>query len=94
MEPTQKSPSQQEERAEEVLHSLGFPKVRVRRHGDVARVEIAREDLPRALSLVMLDIITAALRPCGFVYITLDIQGYRPGSINENSAVSVVAPAT
>jgi pyridinium-3,5-biscarboxylic acid mononucleotide sulfurtransferase len=94
MEPTQKSPSQQEERAEEVVHSLGFPKVRVRRHGDVARVEIARDDLPRALSLVMLDTITAALRPCGFVYVTLDIQGYRSGSINEMMPVSAVAPNT
>ena len=73
----------QVERAEEALHALGFPQVRVRHHGDLARIEIARPDLPRALTLAMLDQITAALRPLGFVYITLDTQGYRSGSMND-----------
>jgi uncharacterized protein len=73
----------QVEQAEEALHILGFPQVRVRHHGDLARVEIARADLPRALSLDILDRITAALRPLGFLYITLDTQGYRSGSMND-----------
>jgi uncharacterized protein len=83
----------QVERAEDVLHSLGFCKVRVRHHGDLARIEIAREDLPRALSLAMLDSITAALRPVGFLYITLDTEGYRSGSMNMVLPASAVAPA-
>ena len=57
----------QVEQAEMVAHLLGFPRVRVRHHGDLARVEIARDDLPRALTLSMLDRITALLRPLGFL---------------------------
>ncbi|MES2391576.1 MAG: ATP-dependent sacrificial sulfur transferase LarE [Acidobacteriota bacterium] len=71
------------EQAEDALHSLGFLQVRVRHHGNLARIEIAREDLPRALTLTTLDAITAALRPLGFLYITLDTQGYRTGSMND-----------
>jgi pyridinium-3,5-biscarboxylic acid mononucleotide sulfurtransferase len=74
----------QVEQAEEALHHLGFPQVRVRHHGDLARIEIAREDLPRALTLDTLDRITAALKPLGFLYITLDTQGYRSGSMNDS----------
>jgi len=62
-------------------------------HGNLARIEIAREDLPRALSLSMLDAITAALRPIGFLYITLDTEGYRSGSMNKVLPVSALAPA-
>jgi pyridinium-3,5-biscarboxylic acid mononucleotide sulfurtransferase len=83
----------QVERAEDALHALGFQQVRVRHHGELARIEIAREDLPGALTLVMLDRITAALRPCGFVYITLDTQGYRTGSMNEVLPTSAIASA-
>jgi uncharacterized protein len=83
----------QVERAEEALHELGFAQVRVRHHGDLARVEIARPDLPRALTLAMLDQITAAMRPLGFVYITLDTQGYRSGSMNDVLPVSAIASA-
>ena len=83
----------QVEQAEDALHSLGFPQVRVRHHGDLARIEIAREDLPRALSLSTLDRITAALRPIGFLYVTLDTQGYRSGSMNDVLPVSAVSPA-
>ena len=55
----------QVERAEDALHALGFPHVRVRHHGELARIEIARQDLPRALELTMLDRITSELRPLG-----------------------------
>jgi uncharacterized protein len=81
----------QVEQAEDALHALGFPQVRVRHHGNLARIEIAREDLPRALSLDTLDSITALLRPIGFLYITLDTQGYRSGSMNDVLPVSAVA---
>jgi uncharacterized protein len=83
----------QVERAEEALHTLGFLHVRVRHHGELARVEIARQDLPRALTLDMLDRITAALLPLGFVYVTLDTRGYRSGSMNDVLPVSAIASA-
>ena len=67
--------------------------MRVRHHGELARVEIAREDLPRALTLEMLDRITEALRTVGFVYVTLDTQGYRAGSMNAVLPVSAIGPA-
>jgi len=72
----------QVEQAEDALHAMGFEQVRVRHHGDLARVEIAREDLPRALDLALLDRMTAALKRVGFLYVTLDTQGYRTGSMN------------
>jgi uncharacterized protein len=84
----------QVEQAEAALHSLGFQQVRVRHHGDLARIEIARTELSRALTLDALDRITAALRPLGFLYITLDTQGYRSGSMNEVLPASTIAPAT
>jgi uncharacterized protein len=83
----------QVEQAEDALHQLGFPQVRVRHHGDLARVEIAREDLARALSLDMLDRITDAVRPAGFLYITIDSQGYRSGSMNDMLPVSAITSA-
>jgi uncharacterized protein len=84
----------QVERGEEALHRLGFAQVRVRHHGDLARIEIARADLPRALDLVMLDRITAALREVGFLYVTLDTQGYRSGSMNDVLPVSAIGTTT
>lgn len=84
----------QVERAEDALAAMGFRKVRVRHHGELARVEIAREDLPRALTLATLDAMTEALKACGFRYTTLDTQGYRTGSMNEVLPVSAIARAT
>jgi uncharacterized protein len=84
----------QVEQAEEALHALGFHQVRVRHHGDLARIEISRPELPRALTLEALDRITAALRPLGFLYVTLDTQGYRSGSMNDVLPASAIAPAT
>ncbi|MGD0445123.1 MAG: ATP-dependent sacrificial sulfur transferase LarE [Edaphobacter sp.] len=84
----------QVEQAEAALHDLGFPQVRVRHHGDLARIEIAREDLPRALSLPTLEKITAAIKPLGFLYVTLDTEGYRSGSMNAVLPTSAITPAT
>ena len=84
----------QVEQAEAALHALGFQQVRVRHHGDLARIEISRAELPRALSIEILDRITAALRPLGFLYITLDTQGYRSGSMNEVLPTTAITPAT
>jgi uncharacterized protein len=83
----------QVEQAEAALHALGFQQVRVRHHGELARIEISRSELPRALSLETLDRITAALRPLGFLYVTLDTEGYRSGSMNDSLAGIVPASA-
>jgi uncharacterized protein (DUF111 family) len=83
----------QVERAEEAVRGLGFAQVRVRHHGELARVEIARAELERALSLEMLDRMTAALRAIGFVYVTLDTQGYRSGSMNDVLPASAITAA-
>jgi pyridinium-3,5-biscarboxylic acid mononucleotide sulfurtransferase len=78
---------EQVERSEESLRQLGFREFRVRHHGELARVEIARDELGRALTIEMLDAITAALKQAGFKYVTLDCAGFRSGSMN------VVLPA-
>ena len=72
----------QVEQAEDSMRALGFREFRVRHHGELARVEIARAEMPNALSMEMLDAITAALRQAGFQYITLDCAGFRSGSLN------------
>jgi len=82
---------EQVERAEESMRQLGFRELRVRHHGELARVEIARAELPRALSMEMLDQISAALKQAGFQYITLDCSGFRSGSMNAILPVDVLA---
>jgi uncharacterized protein len=73
---------EQVERAEESVRNLGFREFRVRHHGDLARVEIARDELPRALSMEMLDAITVTLKRAGYQYVALDSSGFRSGSMN------------
>jgi uncharacterized protein len=73
---------EQVERGEESLRLLGFRELRVRHHGELARVEIARVDLPRALTMEMMGAITEALKQTGFKYVTLDCAGFRSGSMN------------
>jgi len=70
------------EEGEEALRQLGFRELRVRHHGELARVEIARTELSKALSMDMLDAITAALKKAGFKYVTLDCSGFHSGSMN------------
>jgi pyridinium-3,5-biscarboxylic acid mononucleotide sulfurtransferase len=73
---------QQIEQAEESLRQMGFRELRVRHHGELARVEIARSELARALSMEMMDAITTALKQAGYKYVTLDCQGFRSGAMN------------
>jgi pyridinium-3,5-biscarboxylic acid mononucleotide sulfurtransferase len=73
---------EQVENAEEAIRQLGFREFRVRHHGELARVEIARAELPRALAIETLDAISAALRKAGVQYVTLDCTGFRSGSLN------------
>jgi pyridinium-3,5-biscarboxylic acid mononucleotide sulfurtransferase len=70
------------EQGEDALRQLGFRQVRVRHHGEIARLEIAREELPRALSLEMAAEFTRIFKGLGFTYVTLDLEGFRSGSMN------------
>jgi len=69
------------EAAEQALQDRGFRQVRVRVHGDVARIEVPPDELERLFR--MRDVITAALREIGFAYVALDLAGYRSGSMDE-----------
>jgi uncharacterized protein len=71
------------EQAEEAIRALGFRLFRVRHHGDLARVEIARDEMARALDPPVGDAIVVALKHLGYRYVTVDLQGYRTGSLNE-----------
>ena len=68
---------------EESLKALGFHQFRVRFHGELVRIEIAREEMERALTLEMAGTLTGLFKPLGFKYVTLDLEGYRQGSMNE-----------
>jgi len=70
------------ERGEEEIKALGFRQFRVRFHGDLVRIEIAKEELERALAPEMASAFTAIFKPLGFHYVTLDLEGYRQGSLN------------
>jgi uncharacterized protein len=82
---------EQVERGEESLRQLGFRELRVRHHGELARVEIARNELPGALTMEMMDAITSALKQAGFKYVTLDCTGFRSGSMNAVLPAEVLA---
>jgi uncharacterized protein len=82
---------EQVERGEESLRCLGFREFRVRHHGELARVEIAREELERALTMEMLDRINAEMRKAGFQYVTLDTAGFRSGSMNAVLPVEILS---
>ncbi len=68
---------------EEALRALGFLQVRLRHHGALARIEIAPDELPAALDPEMAARIVAAIKPLGFRWVSLDLEGYRLGSLNE-----------
>lgn len=71
------------ERGEEEIRALGFRQFRVRFHGDLVRIEIAPEELARALDPRVAREFTAIFKPLGFHYVTLDLEGYRQGALNE-----------
>lgn len=70
------------EQGEDALHALGFRQVRVRHHGDIVRIEIAREELSRALTPEMAAEFTRIFKLLGFKFVTLDLEGFRSGSMN------------
>lgn len=71
------------ERAEELLLELGFTQVRCRIHGTMARIEVGQEEMERMLDAGVRERIWRELRGYGFSYVTLDLGGYRTGSMNE-----------
>jgi pyridinium-3,5-biscarboxylic acid mononucleotide sulfurtransferase len=71
------------ERAETALRTLGFRIFRVRHHEELARIEIARSEMPRALEPEVAAAIVRELKAVGYRYVSLDLQGYRMGSLNE-----------
>jgi uncharacterized protein len=73
----------QVELGEEEMKKLGFRQFRVRYHGEVARIEIARDELEKTFSLEMFDRLAATFKSLGFTYVALDVNGYRQGAMNE-----------
>jgi pyridinium-3,5-biscarboxylic acid mononucleotide sulfurtransferase len=73
----------QVDRAEAVVRALGFRNFRVRYHGEIARLEIAREEMARLWEEGRADVIAERLGELGFVHVTLDLRGFRSGSLNE-----------
>jgi len=71
------------ETGEERVKALGFRQFRVRFHGEIVRLEIARDEMPKALTIEMAQRFTAIFKELGFRYVTLDLEGYRQGSLNE-----------
>jgi uncharacterized protein len=71
------------ERGEDALRALGFRQFRVRHHGEIVRIEIAREELSRALTPEMASEFTATFKRLGFKFVTLDLEGFRSGSMNQ-----------
>ena len=70
------------ERGEDALRALGFRQFRVRHHGEIVRIEIAREEMPRALTPAMAAEFARIFKALGFAYVTLDLEGFRSGSMN------------
>ena len=71
-------------KAEKLLRDLGFRQVRVRHHDKIARIEVERTELPRLLEEPISRVVTDGLRKIGYMYVTVDLLGYRTGSMNES----------
>jgi pyridinium-3,5-biscarboxylic acid mononucleotide sulfurtransferase len=70
------------EQGEDALRALGFRQFRVRHHGEIVRIEVAKEELPRALDPVLAAEFTRIFKALGFKFVTLDLEGFRSGSMN------------
>jgi uncharacterized protein len=70
------------EKAEDALIAQGFAGCRVRLHGNIARIEAPRQDIARIAAEDVRSRVAAALKPLGFDFVTLDLEGYRMGSMN------------
>jgi len=81
------------EAGEEALRALGFRQLRTRFHGELVRIEIAPDEIERALTPAMAARFVAIFKPLGFHYVTLDLEGYRQGALNESLGLAS-APVT
>jgi uncharacterized protein len=72
------------EQGEDALRALGFRQFRVRHHGEIARIEIARDELPAAMTMDMFSRLTEIFKGLGFTFVTLDTEGFRSGSMNSS----------
>ena len=70
------------EKGEDALRDLGFRQIRVRHHGEIVRIEVACEELERALDPAMAIRLTTIFKALGFKFVTLDLEGFRSGSMN------------
>lgn len=80
----------QVEEAEDLLVEAGFRQFRVRHHGDLARIEVPPADLPRLVDPAVNGPIVEGIKALGFLYVTVDLQGFRSGSLNEGLASNEV----
>ena len=81
------------EGGEELLRELGFRIFRVRHHGEMARIEVAREEMPALFATGVLDRVTREFKEIGFKFVTVDLAGYRSGSMNAVLPVSELTAA-
>jgi uncharacterized protein len=79
------------EEAEEAVRALGFRVLRVRHHGDLARIEVGRDEMPRLLEPAVAAEVNRALGALGFRFVTVDLKGYRLGSLNEGVVLKPVS---
>ena len=70
------------DRLESFLIEKGFVQVRVRHHGKIARIEIAKEDFPGMLGKNLMEEVVSEFKKAGYIYVTLDLEGYNTGSLN------------
>lgn len=78
------------DKAEEFLRSLGIKQVRVRHHDHIARIEVSREEISSLLQKKLRDRIVNKLKDLGYIYVTIDLEGYRTGSLNEISRKDLI----
>ena len=81
----------QVEKGESILRSEGFTEFRVRVHGELVRIEIAREELGRAMDLLFIERMTKGFKALGFKYVTLDLEGFRSGAMNAGVEVDKIS---
>ena len=79
------------DQGEQMMRTLGFRQTRVRHHGDIARIEIAREEMPKALNIDVFDRLSSEFRKIGFRFVAIDVDGYRTGALN--SILTQITPS-
>jgi uncharacterized protein len=89
--PVTREALEQIERGEEILRGFGLRQYRVRHHGDIVRIEVAREELSSLLKLEVFESLTREFKALGFKFVTLDLEGFRSGSMNALLSIDTVA---